>query len=379
MYNFKRKLLILFLLIFTTISVASCDGFKFTTNPETTVIITSSNSSTAITTTDYLTTETSTVITTADYLTTETSTFTTKETTTIISTTYYDESRLVITTPNDLVYTINDTIDYSGMIVTFFDSSNNETILNDTDYSINNVDMSTYGEKTVTITYGEYQSSFTIQVNLPTYYLSAMNLTDMELLNTLRTIIHNGFDGVTYGDARYILDETDEDPNHPGNLIEIYTGNSVPGAWDCNGACVWNREHVWPQSAMPASASNSATNMASDLHNLKPADPGMNSSRGNDYFDWVSQGDAFEPRDEVKGDIARILLYMVVMYDDLSLVDTIPNIDNYEMGLFSVLLEWNDLDPVDDFERHRNDIIESYQHNRNPFIDYPDFADLIWD
>ncbi|OQX94026.1 MAG: hypothetical protein B6I17_00625 [Tenericutes bacterium 4572_104] len=297
MYNFKRKLLILFLLIFTTISVASCDGFKFTTNPETTVIITSSNSSTAITTTDYLTTETSTVITTADYLTTETSTFTTKETTTIISTTYYDESRLVVTTPDDLVYTINDTIDYSGMIVTFFDSSNNETILNDTDYSINNVDMS----------------------------------------------------------------------------------NSVPGAWDCNGACVWNREHVWPQSAMPASASNSATNMASDLHNLKPADPGMNSSRGNDYFDWVSQGDAFEPRDEVKGDIARILLYMVVMYDDLSLVDTIPNIDNYEMGLFSVLLEWNDLDPVDDFERHRNDIIESYQHNRNPFIDYPDFADLIWD
>ncbi len=368
MYNFKRKLLILFLLIFTTISVVSCDDFLFHTTEETTTIITSTNSLTTITTTNYLTTEAST-------FTTEE---TTEETTTVISTTYYDESRLVVTTPDDLVYTINDTIDYSGMVVTFFDSSNNETVLNDTDYSINNVDMSTYGEKTITITYGEYQSSFTIQVNLPTYYLSAMNLTGEDLFNTLRTIIHTGFDGVSYGDARYILDETDEDPNHPGYLIEIYTGDSVPGIWDCDGACVWNREHVWPQSAMPVSASNSVTNMASDLHNLKPADPGMNSSRGNDYFDWVSQGDAFEPRDEIKGDIARILLYMVVMYDELSLVDTIPNIDNYEMGLFSVLLEWNNLDPVDDFERHRNDVIESYQHNRNPFIDYSDFADLIW-
>jgi endonuclease I len=41
-------------------------------------------------------------------------------------------------------------------------------------------------------------------------------------------------------------------------------------------------------------------------------------------------------------------------------------------------LEWNEFDPVDDFERHRNEVLYSYQGNRNPFIDYPEFANLIW-
>ena len=369
MLQFKKRLLILFLLLFSAVTIASCGDISSSTIANTSTVTTSIP--TTEQTTSFTTETPTTTLNTTSVTTQET---TTEQTSTIITTTYYDNSRIEITSPGDLVYTINDYVDYSGMVVTYYDSEDNSTVLRDMDYTISNVDMSTYGEKTITITYGEYQASFNIQVNLPSYYMDAMNLTGTQLLTTLRTIIHTGFNGVTYGDARYILDETDRDPLNSNNLIQVYTGDSVPGAWDCNGVCVWNREHVWPQAAMPVSASNSVTNMASDLHNLKPSDPSENGSRGNSSFGW----NAYEPRDEVKGDIARIMLYMVVMYNQLTLVDSSPNSNYYEMGFLSDLLEWNLQDPVDDFERNRNNVIYSYQGNYNPFIDYPEFATLIW-
>ena len=211
--------------------------------------------------------------------------------------------------------------------------------------------------------------------DLIAYYDDAQGLTGVQLLEQLRIILNETIDRVTYGDARYILDETDADPDVAGNIMLVYTGDSISGEWDYGGT--WNREHVWPQSAMPDSASNGAANMASDLHSLKPADPGANSSRGNKFFGEGETG-SYEPRDDVKGDIARIMLYMIVMYEELSLVDGVPNVSNYEMGLFSTLLEWHAEDPVDDFEINRNEVIFENQGNRNPFIDYPEFVELIW-
>jgi len=152
----------------------------------------------------------------------------------------------------------------------------------------------------------------------------------------------------------------------------VYTQLSVSGTWDAG--ITWNREHVWPQSLLGVDAGG--INVASDLHNLKPADPGENSSRSNKYFDNITSSVAYEPPDEVKGDIARILFYMIVMYDNLNLVDQAPDI--YEMALLSVLLSWHEQDPVDAFEQNRNDVIYSYQFNRNPFIDYPHFVELIF-
>jgi endonuclease I len=154
----------------------------------------------------------------------------------------------------------------------------------------------------------------------------------------------------------------------------VYTQYSVDGTWDAGAT--WNREHVWPQSYL-----NYDTTMSADLHNLKPADPGENSSRSNKYFDNVTTSSAYEPPDEVKGDIARILFYMVVRYEILSLIDDGNVISSgvYNMGLLQTLLAWHELDPVDDFERNRNDVIYSYQDNRNPFIDYEHFVDLIFD
>ncbi len=397
MTNYKR-IVILFLMVFATFTLLSCDFFKSnttTTEATSTTIITTTTSdqstSITITTTDWTTSEstlTTTTIPTTTYdttaggtiTTTTTTTQTTTTTTTTATTTYSNEARIEITVPSNLVYEINEQVDFTGMVVTFFDAQDNSQILNETDYQVSGVDTETYGQKTITVTYGNYEAYFTIQVNLPSYYWNAMNKSGNTLFLALRTIVNSGFSGVSYGDARYILDETDMDPNNTANLIQVYSGASVTGVWYCptTNDCNWNREHVWPQNRLPVSASNSVINMASDLQNLKPASASLNSSRGDKYYDWTTTTVSYEPRDEVKGDLARILLYMIVMYDELSLVDGSPNPDNLEMGLFSVLLEWNAFDPVDDFERNRNEVIYSYQHNRNPFIDYPEFADLIW-
>ncbi len=222
------------------------------------------------------------------------------------------------------------------------------------------------------VTYTVSDSSDPLTMDLITYYDDAEGLTGDALLIALRTIINTGFSGVSYDDARYILDETDADPSNPDNVILLYTAWSVDGTWDAGAT--WNREHVWPQSLLGDAAGG--TNIASDLHNLKPADPGTNSSRGNKYFDNALTTEAYVPRDEVKGDIARILFYMIVMYDYLNLIDDVPDV--YEMAMLQTLLSWNDLDPVDSFEENRNDIMDSYQFNRNPFIDYPHFVEMIF-
>ncbi|MGE4289524.1 MAG: endonuclease [Salinivirgaceae bacterium] len=210
---------------------------------------------------------------------------------------------------------------------------------------------------------------------IPTgYYDGADGLTGTAMESFLREVVTEGYYGISYGDSRYILDETDQDPNNPDNVILVYLGTSVSGTWDAGAT--WNREHVWPQSLLGVSVDNSSINEGSDLHNLKPANPSENSSRSNDYFDNSRTADTYEPRDEVKGDIARILFYMTVRYSNLELVNSAPA--TYQMALLDVLLDWHNEDPVDDFERNRNEVIYSYQNNRNPFIDHPEYVASIW-
>lgn len=407
----QKKVLFLLLFIIIGFAIAACQDTSSTISSTTTLITTTSTNnqittveSSLVTSSDVLTTTNETTITsteTTTYTTTETTmpvtttmtpttstssttvpttttTNTTTTTTTQVSTTtYQNEASVVIEGPHQLVYTVNDTLDLSGLVVTFYPGDGSSEVLDDNDYTVSDIDMSTYGTKVVSVlVFNEYTAYFSITVNLPTYYLMAQDMTDLTLMLSLRTIINDSFYGVSYGDARYMLDETDADPSRPGNLILVYLGTSVSGVWD--SGTTWNREHVWPQSALPDSASNNSTNTASDLHNLKPSDPYENGFRGNKYFDNANTSVSYEPRDEVKGDIARIMLYMVVMYDELTLVDRTPVTDNLEMAMFSTLLQWHLEDPVDDFERNRNQKIYDFQGNRNPFIDYPEFVNLIW-
>jgi len=228
------------------------------------------------------------------------------------------------------------------------------------------------------------------------YYDGTEGLTGEELKEALHNIIkdHVCF---SYASLWDILKDTDRDPDNPDNVILIYTGWSVDAAQEYNEGNGWNREHVWA-----VSHGNLGTGMGAgtDVHHIRPCDISVNSARGNKDFDngGVEYIDpdgptgcytttyTWEPRDEDKGDVARMIFYMVVRYEgvggpDLEMVDYAPSAPNNEPfhGVFSTLYEWHLADPPDDREIYRNDVIyHNYQQNRNPFIDHPEFATLIW-
>ena len=253
-----------------------------------------------------------------------------------------------------------------------------------------------------------------VQTNIPQgYYDQANNLSSDELKEALHQIISNHVIfpyTSTSTDTWDILQESDQDPNENNNMILVYTGRSQEkGYRDGSGnysqyengngtqSNSWNREHIWPKShGFPDEDDNAYT----DVHNLKPCDRSVNSSRGTKDFDFggnqhseasdcLTDSDSWEPPDYVKGDIARILFYMVVRYDpgvdhenntfDLELVDyTTPNNTEPILGKLSSLLDWHLSDPVDDFEINRNEIIFGFQQNRNPFIDHPNLVNYLW-
>jgi endonuclease I len=128
-----------------------------------------------------------------------------------------------------------------------------------------------------------------------------------------------------------------------------------------------------------------------------PIDASVNSSRSNLDFDNGGtehsevdgndyDSDSWEPRDSVKGDVARTLFYMAVLYEgdsgelDLESNNQVNNGSAPYHGKLSVLLQWHKEDPVDDFERERNEVIYTdYQQNRNPFSDHPEWVSAIWE
>jgi len=288
---------------------------------------------------------------------------------------------LSLVLPNKTVYKQNEPIDWTGLVVSLRGIENTVVYLTEGQFAVTGADTSSLGTKTVVISVLGLEASFTIQVEsaIPTltgYYADASGLDGNELLLALRTILNNGLVRKTYGDSRYILNVTDRDPNNAANVILVYLGTSVSGTWD--GGVTWNREHVWPQSRMGCSADNTNRDLCADLHNLKPANPSINSSRGNKFYGLTTTTTTFAPREQVRGDLARILFYMAVTYPGLTLSnnnagDTVP-----EMGLLTLLLLWHLEDPVDAFEQNRNEIIYEEQGNRNPFIDHPHLVDLIW-
>ncbi len=223
------------------------------------------------------------------------------------------------------------------------------------------------------------------------YYNGTAGKTGEELKAELNDII-SGHMQFSYFFSKEILKLSDADPDNPNNVILVYTGRSHPNNDYGTGGNEINREHVWAKSH-----GNFADiePMDNDIHNLKPADASVNIDRSNHDFDNGGEqhpeatgcyftDDTWEPRDEVKGDIARIIFYMATRYEgengelDLEAVDAINTFPAPEHGKLSTLLAWNLQDPPDAFERNRNDVIASFQKNRNPFIDNPLFAEMIW-
>ncbi len=224
------------------------------------------------------------------------------------------------------------------------------------------------------------------QWDAPTGYYSTATGTGSTLKTQLTSAMSAGHIQRRYGDFRYSAAIHDQDPNNPSNILLVYNGASVDATWDSGST--WNREHVWPQSRQPGSASNSTTGNLGDPHALRPANPGINSSRSNKPFgfsdtfgQYRSLGEYWFPGDTDKGDIARSLFYSDTRWTSLgiSLTDDFP--DGNQMGDLSSLIAWHYLDPPDEFERRRNHTIYSsahnphyYTNNRNAFIDRPEFV-----
>ena len=224
-----------------------------------------------------------------------------------------------------------------------------------------------------------------------TYYDSAdLTLDDRALLLELRKLITNTHTKeVTYGDLRYMLDDTDGAEEDESKVQCLYSKVLYSGTWD--GGNTWNREHVWPKSlSWFPSVSNGDKGAGADLHHIRPEDNRVNSVRNNDKFGEVSNGNEvttskgqktgcysgggyFEPQDSAKGDTARIIFYLFVRYSQADSYSFTAVAQSLEM-----LLEWNRLDPVDEWEMERNNETAKIQGNRNPFIDHPELADIIW-
>jgi len=247
---------------------------------------------------------------------------------------------------------------------------------------------------------------------LGNYYATADPSDAITLRNSLHEIIddHTSFPysgGTT--DTWDVLSFADADPSDPNKVWMVYKNNSY--TWQGGGQQAYNREHTWPQSRGFSSGSLGANNAArTDMHHLMLSDVGYNSDRGNKYFDnclsgctelpttanhgvggpgqsnWTN-GTVFEVWDFRKGDIARAMFYMDVRYagdvsgePNLQLTDNLSLISgsNPYMGLLSVLIDWHNQDPVDSYELERNERIYSYQGNRNPFIDHPEWVECIF-
>lgn len=239
------------------------------------------------------------------------------------------------------------------------------------------------------------------------YYDAANGLTGNQLKAALHNII-KGHTSISYNNIWYAYWSTDNKGN--GVVWDMYSdrpngnppytyylGEDQCGNYSGEGDC-YNREHSWPQSWF-----NNDGTARTDLHHIFPTDGYVNNKRSNYAFGevrsatWTSQngsklgscktpgfsGTVFEPIDEYKGDFARAIMYMSVRYyteDDSWGSSDMTTKSVIKPWAVTMLLRWNEMDPVSQKEIDRNNVIyNDYQHNRNPFVDCPEYANMIWD
>lgn len=248
------------------------------------------------------------------------------------------------------------------------------------------------------------------------YYNGIQNQQGYRLKARLHEIVAHKTISWNYGDLPDFYEQTDRDLyyENDSSLLDIYSEN--PAGVDpynyhypnglISGASTeglgWNREHIYSQSFF-----NSYYPMYSDLHFILPADARVNQRRSNYPFANVGNA-AFtslngtkvgpsatenytntvtEPIDEFKGDVARMLMYVAVRYENLLPFFQHENVRNpidslseksFKDWYIPLLLSWNQLDPVSQKEIERNNAVYAIQGNRNPFIDHPEWVQAIW-
>lgn len=247
--------------------------------------------------------------------------------------------------------------------------------------------------------------------------------------SALRTSLHNLIDDhskipytATTTDVWDVLDRAEQDPLNSTRVLDIYKNASYAKA--AAGNNFYNREHTWPKS-LGFPNDGATVYPYSDTHMLMASDIGYNANRSNLPFDdcnasctelptqsyagqgggsrvypgnsnWYN-GSVFQVWSKRKGDLARAVLYMDLRYEggthsvtgaaepNLQLTDNMALVTQSSgnapiayMGKLSTLLRWSAQDPPTEAERLRNDLIFSYQGNRNPFVDRPEWLNCIY-
>ena len=222
------------------------------------------------------------------------------------------------------------------------------------------------------------------------YYSNAVG-TGATLKSQLTSAMSAGHIQRTYGDFRFSAAVHDKDPSNGSRILLVYNNQSNTAPWD--SAATWNREHVWPQSKQPGSASNGTQGNLGDPHALRPCNTQINSDRGNLPFGFGDTtgrfgelGSFWYPGELSRGNIARSLFYSDTRWSSagLRLVNGNPSGSN-QMGDLASLIEWHYSDPPDEFEKRRNHTIFSqqlnpdyYTNNRNAYVDRPEFVWSIY-
>ncbi|MBE6135265.1 MAG: hypothetical protein E7179_04580 [Erysipelotrichaceae bacterium] len=269
----------------------------------------------------------------------------------------------------------------------------------------------------------------------------AYEITDRDWELSPASEITNGvYDATTNKITGYKYGDNDNKLDNP-YLHVLYRNPGVEKgrlrAWDHHGDNKGiDREHIWAKSrgfGKDGTTEFTGPGARGDLHHLLPGDSYVNSSSHSNYYygfvdpakiaddagakymidgvkvvdgnyrgvsSTIGSGTVFEPQNSDKGDIARACFYMVARYNNLAgdddtidggnpnlfLNDVIDDATIYSTptkvvsyGLLSDLLAWHKMDPVDEYEIHRNDIVyRNFEKNRNPFVDFPEWVDAIW-
>ncbi len=228
------------------------------------------------------------------------------------------------------------------------------------------------------------------------YYDSAEGLEGEALRSALHNIIDN-HTTVSYDDLWDVYEDSDK--RSDGKVWDTYSDctftffsdqcGNYQNICDC-----YNREHTVPKSWF-----NESSPMMSDAFHVIPTDGKVNGYRANYPYGECNSGTTygtckkgsctypgysgtvFEPANEYKGDVARIYFYMATRYMDVlnSWSGESFSGNNFTIWTRNMLLEWHHEDPVSQKEIDRNNAVHDYQHNRNPFVDNPVWADAIWD
>jgi len=273
-------------------------------------------------------------------------------------------------------------------------------------------------------TYSKKEKSYVSSTKMPANYYSSIGNETCETLKTALYDLIKGHTVVDYGDLWTHYQTTDDHLNDAGTqtiVWDMYSdnpsgseneftfGSDQCGSYNGEGQC-YNREHSFPKSWWGGSTS---ADQYTDLFVVIPTDGWVNGIRGNFPYSEVQSGTethitnngsargnssitipgysglVFEPIDEYKGDLARGYFYMATRYENQiagwqnnsSQSDAVLDGTAYpafEQWQLDLLISWHNADPVDTKELDRNEDIFNIQGNRNPFIDHPEYVNLIW-